>query len=296
MRFSPEGVHLHCDYCHTRITLARELERNRLDREEDFMVALAQTKGHHAPVPTRSVTCPGCGAGFALAAAALSLCCPFCSAAIVLESSSDREWIPPHAILIFTLTREQALSAFKSWLSDRWARETVKIISLENIYLPAWSFDIAGQMSFLETDGQGRKMTWPIHYANILISASHSLPVALAGVVASFRLQDALPYAPAMLADWPTEIYQVPPAEASLAAREYVLREEKKSAPRSPHGYLSTADVYVDTFLHYLLPAWIARFQTAKMELRAVINGQSGLVFGELRRQTGLLGRILGSL
>lgn len=295
MRFSPEGVYLLCDYCHTRVTLAQELKRNQSDRQEDFTVALAQAKGHLPPIAIHSVSCPGCGASFALAEAALSFRCPFCSSTLVLETSSIKEWIPPHAILTFSLSREQAFSAMKSWLSDRWSKQSVKILSMENVYLPAWSFDIAGQMSYINPEEQGSKTTWPIHYTRVLVSACHSLPVTLAGIVSSFRLQDAKPYAPAMLAGWPTEMYQVAPAEASLAAREQVLREERKTAPRSPHGFLSTADVYVDTFQQYLLPVWFGRFQAGKLELRTVVNGQSGLVFGELRRQTGLLSRILGN-
>jgi DNA-directed RNA polymerase subunit RPC12/RpoP len=294
MRFSPEGDYLHCDYCHSRATLAQELERRRADHTEDFMVALARSRGHRAPILARSATCPGCGAGFALPHAALSLRCPYCAAAIVLETASMREWIPPHVIIPFTQSRGQALSALQSWLSDRWARENIHLISLENIYLPTWSFDIAGEMSSVSSDGTGKQAAWPVHYTSVLVPATHSLPMTLAGLVSSFRMADAQPFTPAMLADWPAEIYQIAPAEASLAAREQVLKAETKTASKSARGFLSMAGVFVDTFQQFLLPVWFARFQTSRMELRAAVNGQSGLVFGELRRQTGLLSRILG--
>jgi DNA-directed RNA polymerase subunit RPC12/RpoP len=309
LRFSPEESYLHCDYCHTRTTLAQELERMHSDRSEDFMVALAQSKGHRAPILARSVTCPSCGADFALAPTALSLTCPYCASAIVLSAASMREWIPPYAILPFSLNQGQALSALNSWLSDRWAGERIKVQSLESLYVPAWSFDIAGKMSyhvpeekveqrdspFHFSDRTSERSEWPIHYTGVLVSASHSLPMTLSGVISSFRIEDAKPFTPAMLADWPAQVYQVSPAEASLAAREQVLRAELRSAPRNPGGILSTAGIFVDTFQQYLLPVWFARFSNPKTELRAAINGQSGLVFGELRRQTGLLGRILGT-
>jgi hypothetical protein len=310
MRYAPEGSYLHCDYCHTRTTLARELERTQADLPEDFMVALAQAKGHRTPILAQSITCPDCGAAFAVAPSSLSLTCPYCAAAIVLTATSTREWVPPFAVVPFTINRDQALSALNSWLSDRWAKQGIQRLSLENIYFPVWAFDIAGKMAYRTPEvpvekpeaafpvstahRAGGSVEWPVHYTNVLVPASHSLPSTLAGVISSFRIEDAQPFSPAMLADWPAQVYQVSPAEASLAAREQVMQSERRSTPGGSKGILSTAGIFVDTFQQYLLPIWFARFKTPKTELRAVVNGQSGLVFGELRRQTGLLNWILG--
>jgi predicted RNA-binding Zn-ribbon protein involved in translation (DUF1610 family) len=311
MAFSPDAKSLTCIYCNRHTSLYRAIEEGAMVEEHDFAVALATAKGHSRPTAMRSFTCQTCGVSFMVEPAALSLICPYCESAYVLDLSETRRLIPPEAIIPFNLTQQQAADAFESWLKEKRLHDQAQTIIPAGLYLPAWTFDVAGEAQwqsqvlkrrFSRTSCIAESGNYPIFADDVLIPASHTLPASLAKTLHRFDLAELTPYDSAYLASWPAEIYQIPAADASLAARRQVWEEVRHTiSTRASPGMrrvkdltFSSAGMVVEAFKLVLLPVWIAQYRLQNDTYKVLINGQTGAVHGEFPRTR--LGQWLSAL
>ena len=98
------------------------------------------------PSPARPSTARAAGSTFCCSPQQLSITCPYCGSAYVVRSRQSRELIDPHLILPFTLAENQADQAFSAWLSEQNLAAGAQVERTAAIYLPAWSFEMAGQV------------------------------------------------------------------------------------------------------------------------------------------------------
>jgi hypothetical protein len=275
--------------------------------EQDFVLALATAKGHTRPVAMQSFDCRGCGASFVRGPDVLSLTCPYCASAYVVELPQTRQVIPPEGVIPFVLTQAEAAAAFEQWLEAKGLRDEAQTTPPGGLYLPAWTFDIGGEVQWrgqvTEHRQEGRRRHqwisltpvtggYPIFYNDVVVPASHTLPANLAQEVNSFRLDGLVPYDPGYLADWPAEIYQISVADASLVARQQAWEQAHRLVAARASAEidlvkewtLSSAGIVVEAFKLILLPIWVAHYRRRGEDYTAVINGQTGNVRGEAPR------------
>lgn len=298
MSYAPDGGSLQCEFCAQQRAEA-SLNKGATLEEHDFIAALATAKGHTRPVEMNSFTCEGCGASFVLAPDVLSCQCSYCGSAHVLEMPETRQLIPPQGVIPFAVTREQAQRAFRQWLNKENMRQ-VRVSSLRGLYLPAWTFDMSGEIrqvtEVLVSRGSlslpqklVRDGTQLVHENDLLILATEKLTVDLvAKEVDNFLLGDLKPYNHAYLADWPAEVYQVSVADASLAARRNMLENARRTLETrrglAPNAQLQTSGVIVESFKLVLLPLWITHYRQRESVYHVVINGQTGQVRAQMPR------------
>ncbi|GAB4541690.1 MAG: hypothetical protein Kow0063_32750 [Anaerolineae bacterium] len=309
MAFSADGKAVTCAYCDRQLTLYQAIQEGAMVEEQDFVVALATARGHSHPVATQTFSCQSCGAAFMLGPDVLSLTCPYCASAYVIDISETRELIPPEGVIPFGLTQLAAYKALQEWLKKEGLRAEARTAPPDGLYLPAWTFDVGGEVQWTGKvlDRQYGRIGWvsqtgsyPIFYNDVVVPASHTLSAALMEVVDHFRLDQLVPYDPACLADWPAEIYQISVADASLAARRKAWEDARRTAATRTRIHqiqdlsLSSAGMVVESFKLILLPVWITHYRHADEEYMVVINGQTGGVRGEKPR--GGLGRILADI
>lgn len=301
MAFTPDGKSLTCIYCNRHTSLHPTIQGGEMVQEHDFTVALATAKGHSRPMAMRSFKCQTCGVSFVVEPDALSLICPYCASAYVLELSQTRPLIPPEGIIPFNLTQEQAADAFALWLKEKRLRDQAQTTLPAGLYLPAWTFDVGGesqwrcqvlQRRFGGTSWIAESGNYPIFVDDVLIPASHTLPASLANTFHQFDLGGLTPYDSAYLASWPAEIYEISAADASLAARRQVWEKVRhKITTRSSIGIrhvkdltFSSAGMVVEAFKLVLLPVWLAQYRVHDHTYKVLINGQTGAVHGEFPR------------
>ncbi len=301
LAFSPDHKSLTCIYGNRHTPLYEAIEGGAVVEEHDLAVALATAKGHSRPMTMRSFKCQTCGVSFVIEPDALSLICPYCASAYVLELSQTRRLIPPEAIIPFNLTQEQAAAAFELWLKEKRLRDQAQTTLPAGLYLPAWTFDVGGEALWrgrvLERRFGGTRWIaesgrYPIFVDDVLILASHTLPASLAKTLHQFALGDLTPYDSAYLAAWPAEIYEITAADASLAARRQVWEKVRhtlstRASPGIRHVKdltFSSAGMVVEAFKLILLPVWIAQYRLQDHRYRVLINGKTGAVHGELPR------------
>ena len=289
MTFTPDGQSLTCEYCEVQSQITKGKKETPGD---DFVVAMATGKGFLKPVTVRSLTCQGCGAVFILPPEQLSLTCPYCDSPHVLRQTETRQVAAPHSIIPFKLTHEQAGEAVRTWAADELDEGIKNWAPLQGIYLPAWSFNVGGQVPWrclLQTEDD----KWApasgiqvVQMSHLLVLATSRPGKAFQAAVASYNLGDLVDYDERYLANWLAETFQVAPGDASLEARRMAFTHQQELIASS-FGQpvrdlnISSANMIVESFSLILLPAWSGHYIHADRRYELFINGQTGQVLGE---------------
>ena len=323
MTFDARRRALTCSYCGARMSEYQAIMDGALVQERDFFATLPTAEAHRWELPTeRVLTCEGCGATFTLPPSSATGECPFCESAYLVETAESRELIRPEGVLPFRFDADAAVQCVRQWLIERDFRpddldSRAAIARPRGVYVPFWSFDVGGEVKwnafvregdpllrFGRDDGvSSRNDVYFASHDDLLIPASHSLPVDLLSELADFDTKDVAPYSADLLAGWLTELYQVSMADASLVARQRVFDAAKAHA----HDYIlgdkevleltcSSLGLAIDTYKLVLLPVWMTGYRYEGKYYPLGINGQTGKVVGEVPR-SGLqeaLARVFG--
>ncbi len=327
MRFEPGGM-LRCAYCGHRQTTLSALKDNLAVEEHDFVVALATAKGHVLPAGLHTFRCQGCQARLLLSGE-LTKKCPYCGSPHVAEVETE-EMILPEGIIPFAVTENEARKTFRRWLDKHVNGKDVRATRVRGVYLPAWTFDISGEIRWRGVENTNNRGTGfglsfagnrsntsgsfgatakivheGSHYAledDVLIPATHKLPQDLTGIFDKFLLKAAVPYDTAYLANWPAELYTISVSNASLSARQVALKKGRKAAriqADARAGNIQNLQILPTnlTVLSYkllLLPLWLANYRYDGMIYAVAINGQTNKISGQ--KPPGALKKLFGGL
>lgn len=310
MAFEPGEKAVRCTYCGHQQTVFSALKDGLLVEEQDFAVALATAKGHVLPAGTHVCRCEGCQARLVLARE-LSTRCPYCGSSHVIEIETP-DMVQPEGIIPFAIEAGEAQKSFRRWLDKNVKSDQIRTTRVRGLYLPAWTFDISKEVRWrgVEPDndryGPAEKRIHEGSYFmledDLLVPATHTLPQDLRGVFDKFLIKEAVPYDSAYLANWPTALYDIPVSNASLLARQTVLKKGKKTAhmqalarvPNMQNFQIVPTDTAVLSYKLVLLPFWIANYRHEENTYIVVINGQTGQVSGQ--KPTGLLKKLFSSI
>ncbi|MDY0020493.1 MAG: hypothetical protein RBT47_10865 [Anaerolineae bacterium] len=300
MAFEPGGTMLRCPYCGRKQSLLAAVQEGALVEEHDFTIALATKEGHSRPVGMRPFQCQGCGASFLLAPGVLSFSCSYCGSPHVVEMPT-REIMLPEGVIPFGCTYEEACAAFHRWLEQEGPDDGSLVAEPKGLYLPVWTFDVGGSLGWKCTLVRRNNIAlarivevddYPIDCDDVLVPASHTLPTDLMGEVDTFNSHSAVPYDPGYLADWPAEVYAITASDASLVARQKVLRQAKQGVTIQAENSgtmnedmrdltIDTSRLFIYAYKLILVPLWIARYRDDEASYMVVINGQTGHARGQ---------------
>jgi hypothetical protein len=176
-------------------------------------------------------------------------------------------------------------------------KKQVNTTPLQPAYYPFWSF-----MGTLELEwdceinlGTNRIPRWIDehgyefeNFKNILIPGLTALDEKMIAGILPFMLDDVVEFKPEYLAGWTALTYNRPLEEASLTARERVLRkvrrelESRVEVGREKRNLRSGITNWSSiTHKLLLLPLWVGTFKYQGQEYRILINGQTGKISGE---------------
>jgi hypothetical protein len=297
MTFTPDGQSLTCESCEARQHLGQPADGGMAVKEDDFVVAMATARGHLSPTTLHTFTCKGCGAVFILPPDQVTATCPYCRSNYAVKQDETRAMLAPEGVIPFCVNELEARRNLKAWMEAEPAVGPARVAPGQGMYLPVWSFSIDGRITWrgyrssrggkLPVEGQE-----PVLIENVLVLATRRLPDILRPAIYRFDLGMLVPYDERYLASWIAETYQVPVAEASLDARQYVVETMKQQVLGQQAGQihdliLNSSDVQVEGFKLILLPTWLTQYTTSEGQFKVLINGQSGEVYGE-RLETGV--------
>ena len=311
LQYSADGSQLRCGFCGYEQGVGSDVPKPKQSQfgegafEQDFTTALAQAKGHLAPVQMRTFQCNGCAVEFVLAPEAISMTCPYCDSVYVTETAASHQIMPPHAVIPFRISHEQAEKAIQDWFMEQKV-ERPSLSPIVGIYLPLWTFDVGGEIRW---GGQVKKGdNWVPISGNYLafsddirIPASKKLNSDFTKGFAAFDLDGLVAYDSHYLADWPAERHTIPLANASIQARKQVLQELRRNPQRLTledvrNLRLGSLGLVVESFKLALLPVWLAHYQVDDETFDLLVNGQTGEVVGKRpsRGVRGFLSKLFG--
>jgi hypothetical protein len=234
------------------------------------------------------VRCQACGAGLTALDHAIRRCV-FCSAEEMRPQAGSREWQRPGQVLPFRISAREAILAI-SWesrlsltgLKGLWTGQVEKLVELEAVYLPFWSFDGSVEAYRMATTlGRPGKesLRWD-SYEQVLIPAVAVPAQALLAAILPFDLAGLVPYDPEFLASQPARIPDREAAQAAEAARSTMLAQSRSHLPgRRRKGRDTPAwQVQSLTCQLVLLPVWLGRLASTAEQRRVMVNGWSGRV------------------
>ncbi len=315
MVFTPDGQSLVCEACarrehpavgpggHAGAGAKDGLSAAPAVPEEDFTVAIATARGHLAPTRQHIFTCQGCGTSFVLPPQQLSLTCPYCESVYVIEETQSRELVTPSGIVPFHVDEGRARQIVQNWLEALQPKAPLQASAGHGLYLPAWAFDLGGQVAWRCQVKAGRDLwsgreTWEtradvelVYINDLLVPASRHLPEACRPGLAQYNLKEMAPYNERYLADWPAETYQVTVGNASLEARMCAFQKEQERVKarlmlqQVRDLTFSSLGLIVETFKLVLLPAWLACYTLEGKRCEVMVNGQTGQITGPRPRR-----------
>ena len=305
LSFSAGQLSLTCSHCGAALSESSTKREEETVKEQDFFAVLPTAKARRWECPTeRTVKCGGCGATFILPAAEASGECPFCRSTHVVTATIP-ELIQPFGVLPFQFDREKAAERMREWLARQrlCPSDLAKNAAMgrpQGVYSPFWTFDMGGTMDWraMVAEEDGRNRQWVsvtgIHlvYADdLLVPASHSVPQEWADMLFDFDTKALVPYSADFIPGYTAEIYQISLEEASLIARQRVLRaarseeqQDSLSGKRYRDFVMNSAGMTVDSFKLVLLPLWLSSYRYREQTFPLAMNGQSGTVAGRVPR------------
>lgn len=297
MSFAPDGQRLICDYC----TRDQALGASQAANEKDFIVAMATARGHGKPLQEQVFHCNGCGAEFILPPKQISASCVYCDSPHVVNLEKTKDLLAPDGIIPYTYDQKRAIKILIDWVEGNRIKPEKKVELPRGLYIPLWTFDIGGSIEytyeFVDTEEKSfRKreqrhtvrMTdqYPIMVDDLPIPASRKLSGVFLKLIPTFDMKSIQPYDPRFLASWPAEIYDVPMADASLDARSQAYKKNKSELPHLLGNanivHTSSANLLIESFKLNLLPVWMTELPFDGREHLLLINGQSGVVAGDM--------------
>lgn len=310
MVFTPDGQGLMCEYCSGReraekAKKAAETAAGGALAEEDFTVAMANGRGHLKPVQQQVFACQGCGATFLLPPQQITLTCPYCESAYVVKEGQARELVAPEGVIPFVIGEKEAQQALRGWFQQQQFASPVRVANGRGLYLPAWTFDLGGQVDWRCWMKVGRDQLtgtdiWEkrvdlelVYYNDLLIPASQRLSEVCRAELSCYDLAGLVPYDEKYLADWPAETYQKTVGDASLEARQSAYQKEQAKVKNKllydkvRDLNFSSLGILVESFKLVLLPAWLTHYTLDEKRYEVVVNGQTSHVSGS--RPTGKL-------
>ncbi len=298
MVFAPDGSGLICEHCTSGYKLGAGGEAE----EQDFLIAMATTRGHGKPVAMQVFHCQGCGAEFILQPDVISANCAYCDSPHVVSLDESRELLQPEGILPHAFDQQQASGLLLDWVESYGIESLEKVDPPRGVYLPIWTFDIGGGIGYrgdkYESDDGFRQSAsrvlrvegeHPVHINDLTVPASQKIARHISRLLPSFDLAHTKPYDPRYLANWAAEVYDVPMADASLDARSQAYARLKHRLPGDIASLYnlrtSSASLAIESFKLVLVPVWITEIPVKDKKALVLINGQNGIIQGDAPAQ-----------
>lgn len=315
LEYAPGTTLLRCQYCshENHIPEARDADGQvAVVQELALESGMALTAKEGDAVTVSDIECGACKAVFLPAPNVTATACPFCGTNLVLTKHSS-VLIKPGSVLPFGITREQATSGYRKWITSRWfAPNKLKSramldTSLRGVYTPAWTYDAntvthySGQRgdAYYVTVGSGknqrreRRIRWTSvsgvvsnSFDDVLVLGSHTLPKEKAEALEPWDLDSLVPYEDSYLAGFTSESYTVD-LRAGFEEAKQIMQRTIESTIRSDIGgdeqRISSMNTrYSDlTYKHILLPVWVSAYRFGDKLYQFLVNARTGEVQGQ---------------
>jgi DNA-directed RNA polymerase subunit RPC12/RpoP len=306
MSFDLQTERLTCEYCgHSEVVKVDDRQVEELEEVFDF-VAPTQA-GHNWAQAAQQFKCEKCGALSVLPAGQSMVQCAYCGSNQFIQNPEHTDMLDPQGVLLMKINEDEAVKQANRWLGKgMFSPDNIKTsqttIRLRPAYYSAWTFDgtVEVRWSCEVSEGSGRYKRWrPINgvesrfFNDVIASGIKGFNDRELDKLGPFEPALAEVFNPKLVAGWPVILYDRPMADASLGAREKVLRQLRPEMYDFVAMGQEKRNVQVGacqwsglTFKHLLVPLWLGEYQFQGKPFRLLVNGQTGKVVGDKPKDT----------
>ena len=318
LTFAPGTDSLKCEFCGTMNFIeVDENKKQEAQTEIDYHSFVNQQSDLAPKIEILVIKCDACGAQTTFDPNVISGSCDFCGNPLTSKEGHKTSVIEPKGMLPFKIKDKEGVDLYRKWLRKLWfapnklkttARQTEK---LAGIYIPYWTFDSRTSTKYTGERGDnyqttesytenGEKKTRTVTktrwssvrgtvtrpFDDVLVPASHSLPVKYMDKLEPWDLNNLVPYDTKYLSGFKSESYQKGLEDGFQTARDKMTEVIREDVRRDIGGDKQTihsmnTDFASVTFKHILLPIWISAYRYNAKVYRFMINGRTGEVQGE---------------
>lgn len=309
LTFSMLSDALTCEYCGyqegnaaANKALAGPLASLADQAEQVLDFIIPTTLGHIWARAQQHLCCERCGAHSLLPPGGKTNQCPYCGSNQIVKTTPLEELLDPQLIAIMKIDESEARKRVRQWLGKGFFAPDNLIKSSANLQLRAgyysfWTFDgmVEVRWSCEVNTGSNDRPHWEISngvetrfFDDVLVPGIKAIPLHEQQALQPFDLHAVENFDPGYLAGWPTIYYDRSLSDASLVARDEVIREMRPQMYSLIEPGRDTRNVNIGggewsgmTFKHLLLPLWIGEYRFQGRNYRVLVNGQTGKVTGE---------------
>jgi ribosomal protein L37E len=309
MSFNVQKGDLTCEFCGYIQVTDKRLAADAGEVAIGFV--LPTQRAHRWAEAQHRISCERCGALTLLPPALKADQCPYCGSNRLLESAETVELVDPQAIALLKIDENEAYARVRRWLKKGFfAPGDLGLraggLRLRPAYYPVWTFDGTLEVSWVCEVNAGSRdhPQWVTRngvesevFDDILVPGMKALKLPELMAVEPFNLKDVVEFRPEYVAGWPALSYDRPLSDASLQARERVIKSVQSGLMYSIEAGESKRNVRTGagqwsgiTFKHLLLPLWTGTYRYQGKEYRLMVNGQTGKVAGKKPRDAMKVG------
>ncbi len=265
-------------------------------------LVLPTVEAHRWAEAQHLLRCDKCGAVTIAETTVRTNRCTYCGSLQLTETEEGEELIDPDSIGLVAIDESEATKRIRDWLKEGMYTPSdlvkeIRTLELRPGYYPFWMFDGTLEVPWncQVNDGSRNSPNWiprsgteHLMFNDILIPGLKNIGIRDLDLLQPFKLKDLVTFKPNYLAGWSSLAYDRSMADASLQARELVMREFQRTVTRRIEPSWEKKDLRVGggtwsglTFKHILLPLWIGVYTYEGELYRVVVNGQTGKVAGK---------------
>jgi len=269
--FIPGTKHLKCDYCgnaETELPITHPSDVQAVDFD-DFV---AETRHVETERRQELITCNNCGSKTTFDKNVTAQQCGFCATPLVIELATNENYIKPHYILPFAISKDIAILNLQQWIKGLWfapndLKRRVNSSStspLKGIYLPYWLYDSSTYTEYTgrrgdyyyenesyteRVNGQDkvktrrvRRTAWSsvsgdvcLDFKDISVTASRSLPKKSLDALEPWAISKLQNFDERFISGFSAESFKVKPDEGFKEAKE-LMESKIRNAIRKDIG------------------------------------------------------------
>ncbi|WP_062352690.1 TFIIB-type zinc ribbon-containing protein [Bacillus kwashiorkori] len=309
MAFDSESGTLLCSSC------------GRQDKIEDF--SEDHISAQFSEDEAKEYHCNNCGATLITDADTTATTCSFCGAGVVL---SDRlsGVLAPTKVIPFTVSREEAVQAFKKWckngrLTPKDFMTADRIKSITGMYVPFWFYDLNSKVEISGIGTKVRKYTRGdyiytetkyydvyrninLDYVKVPVDASEKMNDELMDKIEPYNYDQLNNFKTAYLAGYIAEKYNYDSNQLLPRAKAKIDRYIESFIKGTVSEYVTVnykqKDIRTNQRRSYyvLLPVWMVSYDFKRSEYIFAMNGQTGKVVGKVPISYGKVAAWFGGI
>ena len=320
LAWDPSSTQMKCPYCGSLVDVPRE-EAFAAEEHDLLEFLERHPKAEGYGVEMGEFSCKSCGAKAQVPAGRRDIFCPFCGSNYVFEAAKkSEEVLKPESLIPFSVSHSDCQTRFKGWIGKGWFRpnDLKKLGRLDRItglYMPFFTFDARADSDWAAEAGhyyyvtesvsvqrngktvhenrQVRKVRWePASgrradiYDDVLVPAVTQEHLNLMMRVYPFDMKGLRPYDSKYLAGFSVLNSELPLKQVYAIAKSNIESDQvQRCSGDVPGDTQRNLRVWTrlseQTFKHLMCPLWLGSFKYKAKVFAFVINGQTGVLYGE---------------